>query len=107
MLCGSVYKKFVTGYRIQTVVASGREWAGRRHERTFWRARNVLYLDLGNGNTDVYNFQSSSNLRPVCFTVKFYTSIKKGKESWTNIIAKDQTGEADKNQMTGLKGMSC
>lgn len=48
--------------------------------REFWgegAGKNVLCLDLGDGNTDVDNCQNSSDLRPTCFTINFYISIKK------------------------------
>ena len=84
----SVSMKFGTGCRIQN---NGRLWERvdwKEDQGTLWGAKNALFPDLGASNTDVYNCQNSSNLRP---TYVFYYKIlylNKEKESWINIVAK-------------------
>lgn len=72
--------KFVTEYRVQN---HGCLWevADRNEaQREIWDARIVLRLDLGDGDTNVYNCQNSIALKPYVFHYKFlYLSKEKEK----------------------------
>lgn len=81
------------------MVASGRRFTGKEIKGTFWDPRNVLYLDLGHGNTDTYLPKLTDLKTCVIYCEILCLNKKKERKAfWKNTIAKDQTRNMGKEK---------